>query len=264
MFGKRLSRRSFAAAAAGTVLATPTFRNRDVSSQTRMPEPIELGQGLLLVDYRIYPTSNARPAMLGEIKSTLDHRVDAVSISMIDSSEPDAFRAFSYATPAAPTIAPFGTVPVWGVLPETDDHAERLLSRLQFGLCDQVAAGEQTALWDDWDIVITRYEEIALRSTSLVIYGYIKNMGTTSQGRIVTRGVVRDADGRLLGTTRSQQAAPLDPGETKRFAVGARSSDHIHTNAYRMMTSPDYTVSLSIEPTGYPIPPGCHLGAPWS
>ncbi len=83
-----MHRRQFLAASAALLLPTSPLRAaQDTATPAATPNhhgrprPIVLGDGIELVDYRIYPSTDA-PRIIGEIISTRDDMVDSPVMSI--------------------------------------------------------------------------------------------------------------------------------------------------------------------------------------
>ncbi|HWV22651.1 MAG TPA: hypothetical protein VNZ58_00540 [Thermomicrobiales bacterium] len=256
-----MNRRAFIASAAAAMLLprlAQSGNDEATPSPTPHPAPIDLGEGITLTDYRVYP--GERPAILGEIRNDRSEMVDSPVIGL---NWPDAqgFDRFSWASPILPTIGPDETVPIFGILPETDDGAT-LLETASFTLCSAVGPGEYTAKQQAMTlktrVTYERYRPLAFRGTGIVL-----NAGDTLAVQVAVRGIVRDRDDRIAGVTPAALFASIRPGRQKEFNVWVGQSLQNKANPVPLISGVDYSVDIRIGPLGPVVAPGCTLDRPW-
>lgn len=222
------------------------------------PAPIDLGEGLTLVDYRVYPGD--RPAIIGELRSDRDEMVDAPVVSL---TWPDASRSagFTWASPLIPVIEPGGSIPIFGPLPESGE-AEPSLDSARFALCSPVERGEYTRSWQslnvDFRMTHERYRHAAFKGT-----GIVANPGPGRTPSISVRGIVRDGDDRIAGVTSTPSPGVIPPGEEREFTVWIAASLRNKANPVPLISGLDYSVDIRPGVRGPAIAPGCAFGKPW-
>lgn len=244
--------RAASAQQTATPAATPQHSGR--------PRPIVLGEGIELIDYRIYPSTDVR-RIIGEIWNTRDEMVDApvMSMSFPGVEEQDGF---AYAPPVLPVLRPGESTMIFGVLPAEIDSDERLASG-EFGLCSPVGAGEYTDRYISLELSIMR-DSVVFEDEYLDIRGRIAN--TSGQRAMFTsvRGLVRDHNGRYAGCTTTAQPGHVVSNGTRDFRIEAGGTINLIADPFRLLgTGTNYTVDIIPGLIGPLTAPGCTAGYPW-
>jgi hypothetical protein len=234
-----------------TPAATPEHHGR--------PRPIVLGDGIELVDYRIYPSRDVR-RIIGEISSTGEDMVDSpvVSITFPDIEGSDGF---AYAPAILPVMHPGQSNMIFGVLPDEIDTNEKLESAT-FGLCGGVGPGKYAAEESRLNVRISDLV-VDHRTNGQRFHGVITNEGLEAAPYTVIRGLVRDNIDRYVGCTPAITIRRLDPSSSLEFAFWSAQSVDILANPYLMLDGTlNYSAELFPGVLGPITAPGCTIGTP--
>lgn len=228
-----------------TPAATPQHHGR--------PRPIVLGDGIELIDYRIYPSPDV-PRIIGEISSTRDEMVDSPVISI---TFPDlGADGLAYAPPVLPVMRPGESNMIFGVLPAGIDSDEQLQAA-NFGLCAEVAPGEQTALNGPHEWELSDVEEDR-RPGAQYFTGNLTNTGTLRATSPILQGIVRDAANRYVGTTSKGELGNMPAGFTRPFSLWSAADIDNSANPYVFLgESLSYSTELVPGVVGLRTLPGC-------
>jgi hypothetical protein len=221
------------------------------------PRPIVLGDGIELVDYRIYPSRGVR-RIIGEISSTRDEMVDSpvVSITLPDI---EGTKGFAYATSVLPVMRPGESNMIFGVLPDEIDSNEKLASA-SFGLCGSVGPGTISQEFAGIEFRLSDLD-VLHRASAERFQAFVHNDGPRDAAYVVIRGLVRDANERLVGCTPAIQIARLASGASKEFAFWSAASVDLPGNPYLFLGDTlEYATRLIPGPLGPITAPGCTVG----
>ena len=222
------------------------------------PQSIDLGSGITMIDYRLHP--GEKPNMIGEIRNETERMIDAPVVSLTY-QRTDNSTGFTWASPILPVIKAGGTTPVFGPLPD-DMPPEHILTTATFALCTAAAPGKysslQRALNDDVVITVTseRVEDAVYNAK-----GSIVNTGAEVVRNVSMRGIVRDNEGRIAGTTHKPYWSSLVPKTPKDFSLWAGGQNK--ANPFLLIHDANYTVEIIVGTQGFVASPGCTFGAPW-
>lgn len=266
-----MHRRQLIRSAAGALFLPPavTLARQDGGSDATpaptpqhhgRPRPIVLGDGIELIDYRIYPSPDV-PRIIGEIVSTRDEMVDSPVISM---TFPDLETGgYAWAPSHLPVMRPGESNLIFGVLPEQIDTEEKLATA-DFGLCASVAAGEQTARRRGIDLQIIVNTE-NYWADSLNVLGTIQNAGDRAVIFSAVHGLVRDKNSRYIGVTVEAQTGDLAPGSVQDFFLWAWTANSSPADPYLFLNgSTDYSVDVTAGLIKPILLPGCPAVFPWN
>lgn len=240
--------------ASWTILRTNEAR----ASQLERPTPVDLGHGLEIRDYRLFPTADVMRFIV-EIHNTTDAAVDTPSVGVVLPHLEG--ENFGWANPVAGVIHPHTSQGLIGVAPAA------LTSDQDWGspdwvLCNdlQTEAADVLAEWDvevAWDFRVRGEADAVSRLT-------VTNLGTTSTEPASLQGLVWDDEGRLCGATNNVLIAAVPAGET------LETWGHVWS-IYEYVASPfalidnieGIDVSYSIQPRPASINPACPAVLPW-
>jgi len=256
-----MNRRQFLGGIAGSLLlpTTTLAQENDATpaatpQHSGRPRPFVLGDGIELVDYRIYPSSDVR-RVIGEIWNTRDDMVDAPVVSMTFPDSRDPVEP-AYASPSTPVLHPGESTMIFGVIPGKIDTEERL-STASFALCTPAAPGEYTNLYARFELEAIP-EETYFRDHYLNIQGKIYNRSETPALYTKVSGLVRDQNGRYTGATSPSNPGHVSAGGNKRFAIHAGEGVNLLADPFRLLTaSESYTVELKAGFVAQVIPARC-------
>lgn len=252
-----MNRRQFLGGIAGSfLLPTTTLAQENDATPAATPQhsgrprPFVLGDGIELVDYRIYPSSDVR-RVIGEIWNTRNDMVDAPVVSM---TFPDV--GFAYAVPFMPILRPGESTMIFGVLPDQVDTQDRLESG-DFGLCEPAEPGRWTKEYLDLNLTVSRIES-RVSDSSVNVLGEIRNDGNTRAAFTCVRGLVRDHNGRYAGCSTDNKTGHLLPGNSKQFSLWAGINIPLLANPYALLRpGSHYTVDVIPGLVGPLTTPGC-------
>jgi hypothetical protein len=259
-----MDRRTFVTALGAGILAPVALRQATPPDApatpvpSGRPDPIDLGSGITLIDYRLHP--GEQPHIIGEIRNETDRMIDAPVISLTYPRQ-SGNDGFTWAPPIVPVIGPGLTGPIFGPLPG-DSDPQSIIETGQFALCSPAEPREYTAKQQavEDDLVVTilseRKEESAYNAQ-----GTIENAGRETLRELTLRGIVRDNDGRIAGTTASPFWLTISAGETRDYSIGARGEHK--SDPFPLLTGKDYSVELIPGTRGPVASPGCSFGLPW-
>lgn len=262
-----MNRRHFLGMLAGAaLLPRPSANAQDVATPAATPQhsgrprPIVLGDGIELIDYRIYPSEGVR-RIIGEIWSTREEMVDSPVISM---TFPDVeeMGGFAYAPPVTPVLRPGESTMIFGVLPDKIDSEDKLATG-EFGLCSPVVQGEHTDLYAGLRLSVSR-DVLDFRETALNVQGEVRNDGNTRAAFTNVRGFIRDRNGRYAGCTTTVNTGHIVPGGTRKYSLWAGTTVKILANPFVLLND-DIAYSVDIVPglVDTLTAPGCSSGYPW-
>jgi hypothetical protein len=264
-----MHRRHFISAAIGALLF-PAGRVHGRQDATVAPEatavpahhgrqrPIVLGDGIELVDYRVYPSDDV-PRIIGEISSTRDEMIDAPVVSVVFGDL--GASGLAYAPPVLPVMRPGQSNMIFGVLPEEIDTDEKL-QQAEFGLCAPVVSAKWTERFSDVEFEIVISDE-QYWHRSLNISGHVTNHGSKRIEYTAIQGLIRDSDYRLAGAISRGRLDHFSPGQSKEFFVWASAGTPTLADAYRLLdTEEPYRVELHMSLIDFLVPAGCDLFRP--
>lgn len=197
-----------------TPAATPAHHGR--------PRPIVLGDGIELIDYRIYPSTDV-PRIIGEIISTRDDMVDSPVISITFPELGEDGRA--YAPPALPVMRPGESNMIFGVLP-TGIGSETEFQLARFGLCEPVHSGPATSAFDSLLLEVQVTAQL-VTSTYIGLEGRVHNRSSAHVQVGYIQFVVRDSSRRLLGALPPAITERIVAHGNRAFEVALREGEHI-------------------------------------
>jgi hypothetical protein len=224
------------------------------------PDPVDLGGGIVLIDYRLHP--GEQPHVVAEIRNDTNRMIDAPVVSLTYPRERES-DGFTWASPIIPVIGAGRSVPVFGALPD-DAAPGAILASAIFALCSPAEPGEYTrhqqALQDD--LVVTVVSE-RIEDDLYHVQGTIANAGLDVMRDIALRGIVRDSDGRIAGSTASPFWSGLAAGASRDFSMWAGKAVRNKANPFPLLTGTNYTVEIIAGTRGPVSSPGCSFGLPW-
>ena len=240
---------------------TPARVRGAVLGNSNAPDPVDLGSGIALIDYRVYPASPYN-RIIGEIRNTTDRMIDAPVVSFYYTVDGEERAGFAYAAPMLPVVAADGSVPIFGTIPERVDPEEALASA-DFSLCTPAEPGEYIEREQQLDLSLQIIEE-EIDTNVYRAEGVVTNAGNTTATRTMVRGIVRDADGRVAGSTTSAFTNVIAVSEAKPFTLWGDISLRNKANPFVLLSGDGYTVDIIAGTRGPVVLPGCSFGTPWN
>lgn len=226
-----------------------------------LPRPVALGDGIELIDYRVYPSTDV-PRIIGEIVNTGDEMVDSPVVSVIF---PDlGTDGLAYAPPFLPVMRPGESNLIFGVLPAGIDTGEKLAAA-EFGLCAPVGPGEHSERLRGVDLRVTVETDSYYWSDSLNVIGVVQNDGTETVALAGVNGLVRDQHGRYVGVCAEHVIGDLAPGATHDYLLWAWTANTSQADPYALLNgSTDYSVDVVAGIAKPLLLPGCPAILPWN
>jgi hypothetical protein len=217
-----------------------------------LPRPVVLGDGIELIDYRIYPSPDV-PRIIGEIVNIGDKTVDAPVVSVsFEELGPDGL---AYAPPFIPVMRPGESNLIFGVLPNEITTNEQLAAG-RFSVCAPIGPGEYAVRLQALDLQLTVAEELYW-ADSLNVTGSVQNAGSAAATQSAINGMIRDLNGRYIGVCVEHTLPDIAPGETIEFMLWAFANTSV-ADAYLFLNgSTDYTVQVVAGPARPVIAPSC-------
>lgn len=240
---------------------TPVGVGGATPGNTNAPDPVNLGSGVTLIDYRVYPASSHN-RIIGEIRNTTGRMIDAPVVSFYYAVDGEERAGFAYAAPMLPVVPAHDSVPIFGTVPEGVDPAE-VLASADFSLCTPAEPGEYTEREQQLDLSLQIIEE-EIDTNVYRAEGVVRNTGNTTATGTMVRGIVRDADGRVVGSTTSAFTNVIAVSEAKPFTLWGDISLRNKANPFVLLSGDDYTVDIIAGTRGPVVLPGCSFGTPWS
>lgn len=258
-----MDRRQFLATIVGYTIAhrwQPVDARQDSSPasphHSGLPRPIVLGDGIELVDYRIYPSPDRR-RIIGEIWNTRDDMVDTPIVTMTF-PDVESRGGFAFAPGLLPVMGPGARNMIFGVIPD-EINTEEKLATARFDVCEAVGPGDVTARYHGAEM---RYEvlEDDRWPTALRIHGHLQNIANSEIQFSTVRGLVRDARGRYAGCTSTWHTGNVEPGGTRRFWLTAGEERSTAADPFVLIQdTTDYSVEIFPGLIGSVIPPTCRV-----
>lgn len=259
--GEAMNRRQFIALGTSSLLWLPSGNagaRQGTPAATFVsagrPDPIDLGHGITLIDYRVYPSA-PNHKVIGEIHNDNNHMVDAPVVSMTYPAPSSAREGFAYASPIVPVMGPERTVPVFGVLPDTDTPEETLRSAA-FALCSPVEYGEYSEQQAELSLTMTMGRE-TIEPQRYAIPITMSNAGGTTVTDIAVRGIFRDANGRVAGCSERVLVGRLLVGEEREFWVSSGIGEPVKADPFVLIPNRNYSVDIIAGTRGPVIPRSC-------
>jgi hypothetical protein len=218
-----------------------------------LPRPVVLGDGIELIDYRIYPSPDV-PRIIGEIVNIGDEMVDSPAITV---TFPEfGPEGFAYAIPHLPTMRPGQSNLIFGQLP-TAISSNTMLDSATFGLCGPVVAGELTASEAALDLEVMDLVE-EKHATAQFMTGSVQNNSPHWIAWIRIRGLVRDSVGRLAGTIPQMDVYLADGNVPSSFAFWSDATMPFPANPYLLLDgTTNYSTTLVPGTVSATTAPGC-------
>ena len=88
---------------------------------------------------------------------------------------------------------------------------------------------------------------------------------TVSAYNVAARGIFRDSEGRIAGTSEQQLIERIEPGKAAFVVINSPvdESPAIRSDPFKLINGPGYSIDLQVGVPGPPIMDGCEFGLPW-
>lgn len=187
--------------------------------------------------------------------------IDAPVLRLVYAVDGKEGAGFAHASPMIPVIKADETVPVFGAIPN-NIGPEASLASADFALCTPAEPGKYALLEQKLDLSIIPLDEIVTED----VYGFggeLNNRSDEVAMDTMVRGIVRDAEGRIAGSTISSFTNDIPAGGTVPFSVWAGGTLDHKANPMILLSGTDYTVEIVAGTRGPAVTPGCDFGLPW-
>lgn len=235
-----------------TVFSTPKDAGR--------PAPVNLGDGIILTDYRVYPASPLN-RIVGEIRNTTDRMIDAPVVSIYYPVNGEEGAGFAYGAPVLPVIEAGGTVPIFGTIPE-GVNPDVAIASADFALCTPAEPGKYTDEEAELSLELFITSE-KIKDTSYRCDGEVINMAASAAKVSAVYGIFRDPIGRVAGFALTVHIPALEPAAIKPFTLWGAERIASKGNPYLLTSGTNYTVDVRAGTRGPTVTPGCSFGLPW-
>lgn len=258
-----MDRRTFVTWVGAGIIAPLAWRQASPTSSPpagARPDPIDLGNGITLIDYRLHPGEH--PSIIGEIQNETDHMIDAPVVSLTYPRK-ELSDGFTWASPIIPVVEADGSVPIFGPLPD-DADPEIILQTATFALCSPAEPGDFTKYQKEVeDVLVVMKTSERIEETVYTLQGSISNEWRKPIPNISLQGIVRDSSHRIAGTTSGPYWTRLDPNTPKDFSIWAGGGSRQKADPFSLLEGTDYTVEIIVGTRGPVASPGCTFGKPW-
>lgn len=253
---KPITRRT---AIAGAVSSWAILRaSTGIARQADRPAPYDLGHGLEIRDYRLFPTEDVMRFIV-EIHNTSDTTVDTPTVGVVLPHLDD--DNYGWANPIAGVIHPQSSQGLIGVAPSTLT-SDQYWGAPSWVLCDELQADSADAM-QDWDVEITwdfRIRDAADAVSKLII----TNRGNSPTGPASVQGLVWDQDGRLCGASSNVLIPRLIAGEVWETWAHVWSFLEYVANPFALIDHVEnLEVNYSLQPRTAGTNKGCSTVLPW-
>lgn len=253
---QKTTRRSFLAS-----LASLAAFQRSTSTMS-MQKPFDLGQGIEVRDYRLFPTPDILRFIV-EVHNTTDFPVDAPTVGVILPHLVE-HENYGWASPMSPVIHPHTSGGLIGVAPAALTHDNEWGSP-EWELCAAMSTiqSERLLIWD----LDLSYELVVYYSHHLQIKARITNLGDKPTRGLYMSALLWDPDARICGITYDRLLPVIAPGETLQDSIDVSQGefyDYI-ANPFALVNSVEgMNATLTLQPvTSYPAPV-CEPIMPWN
>jgi hypothetical protein len=265
----RLTRRSFLTALVGASLLDSTeIHASELSTPAATPAsyawpvPFQLGEGRAILDWRLFPTTDAL-RFIAEVRNTTNSLI-AHPVIGVHTVTPQGHHTYGWGVPFTSVIHPGESSFAIGIAPESiqTDADWGVPEWLNCNHANYV--GNRTGVAQLQDIELEYSYQIPdpelLKATLQV---------TNNSGQLVrqlyVQGIVRDPLGRICGGMATSHLQQVQPGETREFAVNAIPSLQMQANPFVLVDSLEgCSVSFSTQPSELVTAPGCPAVMPWN
>lgn len=253
----RLSRRD---ALVGLVTAWAGLGASKVTAQ-QPPDitTVDLGQGIEIRDYRLFPTADVMRFIV-EVHNTTDLAIDTPAVGVV-LPHLSAEENFGWATPVSTVLHPHTSDCLIGVTPLA------LTSNDEWGVPEWMLCGEITTVqaeWlTEWDIEFAYSHEILGPTHQKTTFEFT-NHGQESARPVVIQGVVRDAEDRICGATLAMSLANVEPGQSARNAINIAPDREYAANPFALIDTVDgIDVDFTVQPRPSAVNQNCAAIMPW-
>lgn len=231
-----------------------------VRAQSEQPDPVDLGNGLEVRDYRLLPDAN-RMLFIAEVHNLTDEAMDSPTVG-VRLPNLESEMNFGWASSVEPVIYPHTSTGVVGVAP-VGMKSDSEWSDPEWVLCETPnnVFASSVAQFD-----MIPESRIYIRDPKAAeVFVSITNKGIPNLENLWFCAQIWDADGRWSGSTFARPFATIAEGETydTRFWI-AENVAYFPRPLTLMETVDDVSVSISIQPNPVANPKGCPVLMPWN
>lgn len=218
-------------------------------------EPFDVGGGIEVRDFRIFPTPDVMRFIV-EIHNTTDEPIDTPALGVTLNHLPKSER-FGVASPASEVLHPHSSGVLFGVAPaglKTDaDWGEPQWSR-----CNEIR-NERAHLLNTIDMELN-YTLYFFDDGRPLVTAFLTNHGPANNGEFSISGMVRDASGRVCGILKNWNGWYMEHGEVLERNFGDYYfTGHIGSPYVLIDDAGGIDVSLFIQPRVQYNPISCSI-----
>lgn len=229
------------------------------ANQVKRPAPVDLGHGLEIRDYRLFPTEDVKRFIV-EIHNTTDTAVDTPTIGVVLPQL--GGDNFGWANPVSPVLHPHSSECLIGVAPVAVENDEDWDSS-EWMLCDAVTSVVAEDL-SKWDFEIEHRTEI-LNPTHARTVAEVTNLSDSRSWNLRLQGLVRDGNKRVCGALVTASLAYVFPGETSELTINLIPTLEYVANPFNLIDSvEDVEISFTLQAPSDPANPNCSTIMPWN
>lgn len=244
-------------------LSAPFVLLRDASAVMNQPAsdvPIDLGHGLEIRDFRLFPTTDVMRFIV-EIHNTTDTPIDTPSVGVVLPHLP-ADSSFGVANPVAAVLHPGTSGCLIGVAP-MGLTSDLNWSEPTWTLCGETQTINAMRL-TGWDFSFSAIVH-AIYPTHAIVDLEIENISAKRSTGLCAKGIVRDQNNRICGGVGPYLLDGVEPSE--RFSTELYiypEIEYILSPFPLLETVEGITVSFTLQPFKDIVPPTCEPVLPWN
>lgn len=250
-----LSRRALIAGVTGFSL-----RQRSFPINARQVEESSLGNGLIIQDYRLFPTRDVLRFIV-EIHNSSDRAIDTPTVGVI-LPHLDASMNFGWANPISMVLHPHTSDCLIGVAPG-GMRSDNDWDAPKWFLCSNLT-DESVKLLDPWNIDYAHTIEYPEPQHAAITIELL-NHSSEKPRNIVLQGMVRDKGGRVCGSAVPRGISLALPGESVSIPANLRPDLNYISNPFILIDNVyGIDVEYTLQPRPRPVNPNCPPVLPWN
>lgn len=257
-FGNNLTTRRTAIASAITSLAM-LGSGKSTARQTDRPAPVDLGHGLEIRDYRLFPTEDVMRFIV-EIHNTTDTAVDTPTVGVVLPHFDD--DNFAWANPVSQVLHPHTSECLIGVAPTalTSDDG---WGSTEWMLCEVVHStlAEKLARWS----VNFTFELAVLGPKHARALYDVANNGNKRLRDLYIQGTVWDQEERVCGLLLPSSVHFMEPRSRSEQLINLHPRAIYTSNPFVLIDSVEgISFTCTLQPSQQPVNRSCPAVMPWN
>lgn len=225
------------------------------------PEPVDLGDGLQILDWR-FSLLSSDVYFIAELHNLNGEAVAAPTVGALLPAT-SSNENYAWGHPFDPVIQPgTSTFLIGQTLP---NHQSNEWDAAEWMICGPTK---------DADKFLHQLSRIEYQVTSTTIHHRpdwlqcevsVTNLGKEQIRNMKVSGIVRDSQGRICGGTALSNIEVLKSGETSEMTINVQPGIDMTANPLRFVNDlTGATSAFSIQPPGAALIPGCSAVMPWN